>query len=160
MTSCLLLLLLSLPFPSNCMLKRFIPSVVLAFVAAMRTAGGAYMEPTVLHSLVSELRTVYDVCEAERMPHMRVQSSHDCLSNRHEAEHRGNRQTTESQTHTLTPPHPTPPFLHIMAPEWVTPGVGMQISLTPTTGVPPCLTSSLITLTWRSVLEKDKQLTR
>lgn len=145
-------------FPSNCMLKRFLPSVALAIVAAMRIAGGTHMESTVLHSLVSELRTVYDDCEAERMPHTRVQSSHYCLSNRHGAEYWGNGQTTESQTASHT--HPTPPFLHIMAPEWVTPGVGMQISLTPTTGVPLCLTSSSITLTRRSVLEKDEQLTR
>ena len=147
-------------FPSNCMLKRFLSSVVLAryFAAAMRKASDTCMEPTVLHSLVSERRTVYDICEAERMPHTRAQSSHDCLSNRHEAEHQGNGQTTESQTASHT--HPTPPFRHIMAPERVTPGDGMQISLTPTTRVPPSLTSSLVTLTWRSALEKDEQLTR
>lgn len=109
--------------------KRFLPSVALArdFVAAMRKASGACMEPTVLHSLMSELRTVYDVCEAEGMPHTRVQSSRDCLSNRHVAEHWGNGQTTEPQTASHT--HPTPPFLHIMAPERVTQGVGIQISL-------------------------------
>lgn len=98
-------------FPSNCKLKRFLPSVAMATVAAMRKASGACMEPTALHSRVSELRAVYDDCEAERMPHTRVQSSHYCLPNRHEAEHRGKwadnwvSNSLTSSPHLTIPPH-------------------------------------------------------